>query len=214
MMVRVAVVFHSGYGHTGRQAKAVAEGAGRVPGTEVNLIALGTDLTAQQWQTLDKADAMIFGSPTYMSSSSAAFRAFAEATSPVWNDNLRWRDKIAGGFTNSGNKSGDKLQTLVEMALFAAQHGMIWVGYLGYGGWNTSNGSLDDLNRLGSWLGAMAQSNMDEGPDDAPSDSDLRTAALLGQRIAEVTHLHVCGRLAAAASAVDQEVVLADAGSN
>lgn len=39
-----------------------------------------------------------------------------------------WRNKIAAGFTNSGAMHGDKLHSLVTMALFAAQHGMIWVG--------------------------------------------------------------------------------------
>lgn len=213
MPVQVAVVFHSGYGHTGRQAEAVAEGAEQVPGTEVHLIPLGSDLTDEQWATLDESDAMIFGSPTYMSGASAGFRTFAEATSAVWGDNLRWRNKIAGGFTNSGNMSGDKLHTLVEMALFAAQHGMIWAGYLGYAGWNTSTGSIDDLNRLGSWLGAMAQSDMDQGPDVTPHDSDLRTAAALGQRIAEVAHLHARGRQAGTEGATGREESLVDTSS-
>lgn len=213
MLVRVAVVYHSGYGHTKRQAESVAEGAAQVANTEINLIPLGVDLAEEQWKILDDADAMIFGSPTYMSGASAGFRTFAEATSAVWNDNLRWRNKIAGGFTNSGNKSGDKLQTLVEMALFAAQHGMIWAGYLGYAGWNTSTGRTEDLNRLGSWLGAMAQSNMDEGPDVAPPDSDLRTAAALGKRVAEVTHVHARGRRVGANGAIDGHGVLVDTGS-
>jgi len=131
-----------------------------------------------------------------MSGSSSGFRAFVEATSSIWADNLRWRNKIAGGFTNSGCMSGDKLNTLVEMALFAAQHGMIWVGMATFGGWNSSKGSCEDVNRLGSWLGAMAQSNIDAGPDQAPPATDLRTASLLGRRIAEVTHAFVKGRSA------------------
>ena len=48
-----------------------------------------------------------------------------------------------------------------------------------------SRGSVHDLNRLGSWLGAMAQSNGDQGPDDTPIESDLETAAYLGQRVAD-----------------------------
>ena len=208
-MTRVAVVFHSGYGHTARQAEAVAEGAAEVADTQVDLIRLGADLTDEQWDVLEQADALIFGSPTYMSGASAGFRSFTEATSAVWNDNLRWRDKIAAGFTNSGNHSGDKLQTLVEMALFAAQHAMIWVGMAHYGGWNTSTGSTEDLNRLGSWLGAMAQSDMDLGPDVAPPPSDLRTAAALGRRVAEVAQQHIRGRLAT--SAGERTAALIDA---
>lgn len=194
MDARVVVVFHSGYGHTARQAEAVADGASEVANTKVDVIRLGADLADEHWELLQQADAVIFGSPTYMSGASAGFRSFAEATSGVWNDDLRWRNKLAAGFTNSGNHSGDKLQTLVELALFAAQHGMIWVGMAHYGGWNTSAGSSDDLNRLGSWLGAMAQSDMDVGPDVAPPPADLRTAAALGRRVSEVTHQFIRGR--------------------
>jgi hypothetical protein len=42
-----------------------------------------------------------------------------------------------------------------------------------------SKGSRHDLNRLGSWLGAMAQSNTDEGPEVASIESDLKTASHL-----------------------------------
>ena len=57
----------------------------------------------------------------------------------------------------------------------------------------TSKGSVDDMNRLGSWLGAMAQSNGDERPDLSPIESDLKTASYLGQRVAEIG-LRVRGR--------------------
>ena len=39
-MSKVAVIFHSGYGHTAEQAKAVAAGAARVPGPVVEFIRL------------------------------------------------------------------------------------------------------------------------------------------------------------------------------
>ncbi|MGQ5639883.1 MULTISPECIES: flavodoxin family protein [unclassified Streptomyces] len=195
MQVKVAVAYHSGYGHTAKQAAAVAAGAEKVPDTQVTLVSLA-ELTDELWETLQESDAIIFGTPTYMGGSSAVFRAFIEATSKVWGDNLRWKNKIAGGFTNSGNMSGDKLNTLFDIALFAAQHGMIWVGLAEYGGWNTSAGSPEDINRLGSWLGAMSQANNDEGPDVTPGASDLRTAEALGRRIAETTHVFLAGRQA------------------
>lgn len=193
MQARVVVAYHSGYGHTAKQAAAVATGAGKVPGTETALVSL-SELNDELWETLQSADAIVFGSPTYMGGTSAAFRAFVEATSEVWGDGMRWKDKIAAGFTNSGNMAGDKLHSLVNIALFAAQHGMIWVGMAEYGGWNTSTGGPEDLNRLGAWLGAMSQSNNDESPDVTPGESDLRTAETLGRRVAEVTHVHLRGR--------------------
>jgi alkylhydroperoxidase/carboxymuconolactone decarboxylase family protein YurZ len=52
---------------------------------------------------------------------------FKDSTKPAWRE-LKWGNKIAAGFTNSGAQNGDKLSPLVSMALFAAQHAMIWVG--------------------------------------------------------------------------------------
>lgn len=91
--------------------------------------------------------------------------------------------------------SGDKLQTLVSMAILAAQHGMIWVGLDLYPGWHTSTGSPDELNRLGSWLGAMAQSDSDQPAGVVPPASDLRTAAHLGRRVAITARRLAAGRI-------------------
>jgi NAD(P)H dehydrogenase (quinone) len=132
-----------------------------------------------------------------MGSPSAVFKAFAEASVKVWADDLGWRDKIAAGFTNSKAMSGDKLNSLVDIAVFAAQHGMIWVGLDLYPGWAEPSASIEDLNRLGSWLGAMAQSDADLSAEKAPPETDLRTAAALGTRVANVTIRQLRGSLAA-----------------
>jgi multimeric flavodoxin WrbA len=193
---RIAIAYHSGKGHTAKQAEAVAAGAAAVPGVVADLIALD-ELTDELWDRLDAADAIIFGAPTYMGSPSAVFKIFAEASVRVWAADLGWRDKIAAGFTNSKAMSGDKLNSLVDLSVFAAQHGMIWVGLDIYPGWADSTASIEDLNRLGSWLGAMAQSDADLSAEKAPPATDLRTAAALGARVATVTHRHLRGALAA-----------------
>lgn len=72
------------------------------------------------------------------------------------------------------------------MMVFANQHAMIWVGLDVPPGNNNSQGSVNDLNRLGSFSGAMAQANADQGAD-AMLESDLQTAARLGRRIAEIS---------------------------
>ena len=64
---------------------------------------------------------------------------------------------------------------------------MIWVGLDIMPGNNNSKGSVNDLNRLGSFLGAMAQANSDQGPEGGPIPSDLLTAERLGERVATVT---------------------------
>lgn len=191
--VLVAIAYHSGHGHTKRQAEAVARGAASVPGARAELHDV-SELTDKLRDVLDVADAIVFGAPTYMGSPSSVFKAFAEDTVKQWGDGMRWKDKIAAGFTNSANMNGDKLNSLFDLVILAAQHGMHWVSLGLYPGWNSSTGSPEDLNRLGSWLGAMAQSNGDEGPEVAPPESDLRTAEELGRRVAIVTLQYARGR--------------------
>lgn len=191
--IHVAIVFHSGYGHTARQAAAVADGVLSVDGSRPLL--LSVEEAPQHWDDLNAADAIIFGAPTYMGAASASFKAFQEATSKVMAaGGYLWKDKIAAGFTNSGAQAGDKLSTLLQMVLFAAQHGMHWVNLDLPPANNSTSGSKDDLNRLGFWLGAAAQSNVDESPDNAPPEADLATARHLGARVAQVTHQLVRGR--------------------
>jgi multimeric flavodoxin WrbA len=192
---RIAIVYHTGRGHTGRQAEAVKAGVEQVEGAEALLLTVEEAQT--RWGDLASADAIIFGAPTYVASVSAAFKAFQEASShAVMTKGIGWKDKIAAGFTNSGSRSGDKLATLIQIALFAAQHGMHWVN-LGLPPANHSTtGSEEELNRLGFWLGAGAQSNTDQGRDLAPPEADLATARHLGQRVAEATLQFVRGRAA------------------
>ena len=185
MTVKVCVVYHRGYGHTAKQAEAIAQGAGRVDGADVSSVPVEdlADAESAAWEQLDAADALVFGCPTYMGSPSAGLKAFMEASSVRWMEQ-KWADKLAAGFTNSGSQNGDKQNTLVAIATFAAQHGMVWINLNLMPGNNNSKGSVEDLNRLGSSLGAMAQSDIDVGPDVAPTAADLETARKLGERVA------------------------------
>lgn len=191
-MVKVAVVYHSGYGHTKKQAEAVARGAGGVENVNVLLISVAD--ADVHWDDLARADAIIFGAPTYMGSLSAEFKKFMEASSKPWSTQV-WKNKIAAGFTNSASMNGDKLNSLVQLSVFAAQHSMIWVS-LGLMPSNSSKAQRNDPNYLGSYLGAMAQSNSDAGPDVAPTQGDLDTAEQFGKRVAEITGQFVAGRAA------------------
>jgi multimeric flavodoxin WrbA len=184
MTKKVAIVFHSGYGHTLRQAEAVLSGAAGVAGVEAKLYPV-TELNDELWAEIDAADALIFGSPTYMGSATAKFKEFMETSSKRWYSQV-WKDKLAAGFTCSASQNGDKANTLLQLFIFAQQHGMWWMGPGLMPGNNHSGGSVEDLNRLGCQWGAMAQSNADQGAD-AMQESDLKTAAALGQRIAEAT---------------------------
>jgi NAD(P)H dehydrogenase (quinone) len=179
-MSNVAIVYHSGFGHTQALAEAVAAGAREVPGTEVKLIPVA-EAEAREAE-LDSADAIIFGSPTYMGGVSADFAKFKDWTSKRWMART-WQDKLAAGFTGSASWNGDKHNTLYQFVTLAAQHGMVWVGLGLPPGNNHSKGSIDDLNRTGASIGAMAQANADQGLEGIAA-SDFKTMNALGKRVA------------------------------
>jgi len=178
-MTNIVVVYHSGYGHTQRMAQAVANGA------SAQLLAIDAEgnLPDGGWEQLKAADAIIFGSPTYMGSVSWQFKRFADASSKPWFSQ-DWKDKLAAGFTNSAGMNGDKQGTLTALFTLAMQHSMLWVSQ-GLMPSNTKAARRDDVNYLVSYSGAMAQSPSDSGASEM-SSGDLETARLFGQRVADV----------------------------
>ena len=196
-MNKIAIIYHSTYGHTKRQAEAVLCGVQQVAGIHAQLYTVEEATAAMD--ELDAADAIIFGCPTYMGSMSAGMKTFLEAAAKKWFT-LAWKDKIAGAFTNSSSFSGDKLNTLLGLTINAMQHGMIFVGL----GMMPAPNKPEEMNliagpgpeahnRVGSYIGPMAAS-FQLAPTDSPSQGDLETAALYGQRVAEITLQFARGR--------------------
>ena len=161
-------------------AHSVADGAG---GELVTVDAEG-NLSDAQWAMLNAADAIIMGSPTYMGSVSWQFKKFADASSKQWFSQV-WKDKVFAGFTNSATMNGDKLSTLHYLFTLAMQHGGIWVGTAMMPS-NSKAAQRNDINYVGSFSGAMAQSPSDASAAEMPQ-GDLDTARLFGKRVAEVT---------------------------
>jgi multimeric flavodoxin WrbA len=146
-MTNVAVVFQSGRGHTGSLADAILRGVTAVTSVNGQILEIrGKDVHEGRFandglmSALDQSDAIVFGCATYMGSGSAIFKSFLEAAfQPHWLEQ-RWKDKVAAGFTNSASQNGDKLSTLMQLAVFAMQMGMIWVGVGDLPGNNWSGG--------------------------------------------------------------------------
>ncbi len=180
-MAQIVIVYHSGYGHTRKVAEAVAEGSG---GALLEIDAEG-NLPAGGWEQLAAADAIVFGSPTYMGSVSWQFKKFADASSKPWFVKA-WRNKLAAGFTNSATLNGDKGSTITYLFTLSQQHGMFWVG-TGMHPSNAKAHTRDDLNHLGGYAGLLATT-----PSDASTDEmvpgDLATARAFGERIVEALH--------------------------
>jgi NAD(P)H dehydrogenase (quinone) len=159
-MTKVAIVYHSGYGHTAVLADKIAEGvrdAGQTP------VLLKIDNAAQDFapliEQITQADAVVFGAPTYMGDVSGVFKVFADATAGAFFTGA-WKDKLAAGFTNSHSFAGDKGHALESLTILAAQHGMNWVN-LGLAPPNVTAAERgpDTLNRVGSFIGLAAQSD-------------------------------------------------------
>lgn len=184
-MAKVVVIYHSGYGHTAKQAEAVAQGAG----AQLFAIDQEGNLNDEAWQALDDADAIVLGSPTYMGAASWQFKKFADATSKRWFNQV-WKNKVFGGFTNSASMNGDKFSTLQYLFTLAMQHSGLWVG-TGMLPSNSKAAQRDDVNYLGAFSGAMMQSPSDASVEEVVA-GDLETARLYGERIAKVTaHLQL-----------------------
>ncbi|GMM59751.1 flavodoxin family protein [Novosphingobium pituita] len=178
-MARTVVVYHSGYGHTKVVAEHVARGA---QGTLVAIDAEG-NLTEDEWALVNEADAIIFGTPTYMGNVSWQFKKFADATSKAWFTRA-WQDKVFGGFTNSASPNGDKQVAMITLQTLASQHGGIWVS-LGVPPSNTKAATIADPNNLGGSVGLLTRAPADASVDEVHS-GDLATAETYGARVAAI----------------------------
>ena len=180
MSIKVITVYFSGFGHTKKLAEAVYEGT-QGDGVDAHLLDAEQYGESDKLDIFDDADAIIFGTPTYMGGPAAAFKKFIDAGGQKWMQQ-KWKNKVAGGFTNSGSPSGDKQSTLIALAVNALQHGMIWVGQAEPPAESAVDcPDPDKVNRLGAFMGVMAKSA--NGSEEGPSKGDLETGRLYGQRI-------------------------------
>jgi NAD(P)H dehydrogenase (quinone) len=198
-MTTVAIVYHSGYGHTRKLAEAVHAGAAEVADVDAMLVAIDAngDVPEATWTTLKDADAIVFGSPTYMGSVSWQFKKFADASSKPWFSQA-WKDKLFAGFTNSASMNGDKLSTIHYFMTLAMQHSGLWIG-TGLMPSNKKAAQRNDVNYLGSFGGLLAQSPSDGSADEGPLPGDLETGRLFGRRIADAARQRAATRETVAA---------------
>ncbi len=178
-MGKVAIIFFSATGTTAQLAKAVQAGAAEIADAALCRIKPedimgGRFVNEKLLQLADAADALAFGSPTYMGGPAAQFKAFADATGDRWAARA-WANKIAGGFTTGSCANGDQGHTLAYFAVLAAQHGMLWRSLDIPGGLDPA-----DRNRLGSSIGLATHA-----AGGVLNTSDLATAHHLGRRLAD-----------------------------
>ncbi|MCB1334623.1 MAG: flavodoxin family protein [Roseivivax sp.] len=181
----ICLAYFSGRGHTARLAGHIADGMSEGVPRLVDV----TTVADADWQALDRADAIVFGAPTYMGSTAARFDLFLEEASSRW-DTQHWADKLAAGFTVATHAAGDKLAALIRLSVYAAQMGMVWVGQTEIGA--PVRKDKPGINRDGCWLGLSATASRDKtlliDPDDA------ETARRFGARIETAARRWGAGR--------------------
>jgi len=177
-MSSVAIVFFSATGTTAALAEAIRSGASSLSDVTTYRID-GRDIVDGRFcgeralELVDRADAVVFGSPTYMGGPAAQFKAFADASGERWSAGA-WSNKVAAGFTTGACLNGDQSYTLTYFTVLAAQHGMIWCSLDIPGGYDELN-----RNRLGTQVGLATASY-----DGNLVKEDLLTAEHLGRRVA------------------------------
>ncbi|WBU54378.1 flavodoxin family protein [Paracoccus sp. SCSIO 75233] len=188
-MTTIAIIYYSGYGHTAKLADAVTEGV-RASGASPVVIRIPEDgvITDADWTVIEAADALIYGSPTYMGNVAWQFKRFADASSKLWAQQAL-AGRVAGGFTVSASTVGDKGETMSWLITFAQQHGQLWVGP-GQMPSNTLANTPADVNWTGFSTGLMGIARSDSTPDEGPYPGDLEAGRQYGQRIARIAARH------------------------
>lgn len=180
-MKKIAVIYHSGHGHTAFLAQEIVHGAQSLSGISVSVLK-AEELTSHP-DTISQFDGLILGSPTYLGGVSGVFKSFMDATGGMWRQQSL-RGKLAAGFTVSSLPAGDKQSTLMSMFVFCMQHGMLWMGNPILPEQHSGTPYAQAANRLGSWSGLMAQSGH-AAPADSFEAGDIRTARLFGENFAQ-----------------------------
>ncbi len=143
----VKVIFYSKYGHTYRLAEAIAQGAGEVQGTEIELLQVPELVPSEILEKtaagkareafshipfarpmdLTNADAIIFGTPTRFGNICAQMQNFLDQTNGLWTQNA-FVGKVGSGFTSSSTQHGGQETTLINLYVTLLHLGMIIVG--------------------------------------------------------------------------------------
>lgn len=197
--MKLLVLFHSTTGHVYRMAQAVAEGAGTVAGTEVELMrvpetmskdaleAMGAsdaqrsmaDVPVAKSKDLARFDAILFGAPTRFGSMAVPMHQFMETTGDLWLKGSLV-GKPAGVFTSTGTQHGGQESTILGFQASLLHLGMVIVGLpYSFGGL-----SLTDEVSGGSPYGASTIAGGDGKR--LPSENELAGARFHGMHVAQI----------------------------
>jgi NAD(P)H dehydrogenase (quinone) len=195
MMTKILVLYYSSYGHTEAMAKAVAEGAASIEGTQVEtkrVPELVPDEVAEKSgfkrdqeapiATVDELadyDAIIFGTPTRFGNMTAQMRNFLDQTGGLWAQNALV-GKVGSVFTSTATQHGGQETTITSFHTTLLHHGMVIVG-LPYT--FAGNSEMAEISG-GTPYGASTLANSDGSRQ--PSNNELAGARFQGRHVAEI----------------------------
>jgi NAD(P)H dehydrogenase (quinone) len=199
METRILVVYYSLYGHVYQMAEAAAEGARRVPDTEVLIRRVPETLPPEviekmgaveslrrqehvpvcTVEELAEADGIIFGTPTRFGNMCGQMRQFLDSTGGLWARGALV-GKVGSVLASSNTQHGGQEATILTFHVTLLHHGMVVVG-LPY----TFAGQMTDEEVSGcSPYGASTVAGR-EGRR-LPSSNELEGARFQGEHVARI----------------------------
>ncbi|GHB05765.1 NAD(P)H:quinone oxidoreductase [Modicisalibacter luteus] len=196
-MSRVLIVYYSSYGHIETMAKAVAEGARSVAGTEVDIRRVAElvpdDVAQNSGYKMDQDapliddpnelvnyDAIIIGTPTRYGNMTSQMRNFWDKTGGIWAQG-KLIGKVGSAFTSTASQHGGQETTLTSIHTMLFHMGMVVVGV------PYSCAALTELNEVsgGTPYGATTIAGGDGSRQ--PSENELTIARFQGEHVATIT---------------------------
>ncbi|WP_333879024.1 NAD(P)H:quinone oxidoreductase [Methylobacter sp.] len=195
-MAKILVLYYSMYGHIETMAKAVAEGARSVEGTEVTIkrvpelvpeevarksgVKLDQEAPIATVDELPDYDAIIFGTPTRFGNMCAQMRNFLDRTGRLWVEGSLI-GKVGSVFTSTATQHGGQETTITSFHTTLLHHGMIIMGV------PYSCQEILNMNEItgGSPYGASTLAAADNSRQ--PSENELKIARFQGAHVAKVT---------------------------
>ena len=197
--MKVLVVFYSTYGHIFKMAEAIAEGAKKVAGSEVEirrvpetlpqevLAKMGAVEAQKQFShipvcTVDElpdADAIIFGTPTRFGNMCGQMRQFLDATGQLWAKGSLV-GKVGSVFTSTATQHGGQESTILTFHVTLLHQGFVVVG-LPYAFQGQMR--MDEITG-GSPYGASTIAGGDGSR--MPSENELEAARFQGKHVATI----------------------------
>jgi len=194
-MTKILVLYYSSYGHVERMARAVAEGAGRVPGTKVTVkrvpelvpedvaekagIRLDQDAPIAEPAELADYDAVIFGTPTRFGNMASQMRNFLDRTGGLWAKGALV-GKVGSVFASTGTQHGGQETTLTSFHTTLFHLGMVVVGVP----YTCKGLSVMDEITGGTPYGATTLADADGSRQ--PSENELKIARFQGEHVARI----------------------------